>query len=161
MDGYGKGNKNNKKSSMPTETSSNSSSSSTSGPSSNVPKTVLPSQIASQSMSNLLLQLTSMNAPPRRGGGRKKRKLAELDPAQKQELEDLREWKRRCEEKEQQFNSLITSSCIVCLYVRPDLISYGACGHMVCVNCTLEHISRRLMVMRRRSQNTGCKARLS
>jgi len=97
-------------------------------------------------------------------GGRRKRKASEADLAVRQELEELREWRRRAEEKEKQMNLMFSSSssCIVCLDTRPDLVSYGACGHMVCIVCCLDHIIRKLMVLRRpTSQNTACKARLS
>jgi hypothetical protein len=94
---------------------------------------------------------------------RKRKSPSEVDVSMRQELEELREWRRRVEEREKQMNALFSasSSCSVCLDTRPDLISYGACGHMVCVPCTLDHVTRKLMVLRRRSQNTGCKARLS
>ena len=100
------------------------------------------------------------------GGGssrQRKRKSSEADLAVRLELEELREWRRRVEEREKQLNSLFSasSSCSVCLDTRPDLISYGACGHMVCVPCTVDHVTRKLMILRRRVQNTGCKARLS
>jgi hypothetical protein len=101
--------------------------------------------------------------PDTDSGGAKPRKTPDADASVKHELDELREWRRRAEEKEKQLNVLFSasSSCIVCLDVRPDLISYGACGHMVCCSCALDHVTRTLMVMRRRSQNTGCKARLS
>jgi hypothetical protein len=80
------------------------------------------------------------------------------------ELEELREWRRRSEARDKWMNSVCStnSSCIVCFCSRPDLISYGACGHMVCVGCALEHVLSRLMVLRRPplTNTNGCKLRL-
>jgi hypothetical protein len=100
------------------------------------------------------------------GGGfaRRKRKAAtEMDLASRRELEELRAWRRRTEEREKQMSALFSasSSCVVCLDVRPDLVSYGACGHMVCLPCTLGHVTRKLMVMRASRSPNGCYARLA
>jgi hypothetical protein len=112
--------------------------------------------------------MSSENKSNNVGGAKaRKRKAADAESvasaAAKQELEELREWRRKYEEKDRHLNALFSasSSCIVCLDTKPDLISYGACNHMVCVPCALDHVSKKLMVLRRRCQNTGCKARLS
>jgi hypothetical protein len=80
------------------------------------------------------------------------------------ELDELRRYRRRVEERERQMNTMFSASasCILCLDVRADLLSYGACGHMVCVGCALEHVRCKLMILRLScSSNTGCTARLA